>query len=138
MAENESVMTYRCYNRKDKFYISGIDTSMQVDVALPIGFIEFYVDNNTLTSSIDSTNNKESYYWINEQHMYGGETKLAYGDMLYVGEFIITFYEDYIRIDGFNEKNIDKVNISLDEVEPEQLPFTKGLRELYTVSRIRR
>ena len=123
MAENENVMTYRCYNRKDKFYISGIDTSMQVDVALPIGFIEFYVDNNTLISSIDSTNNKESYYWINEKHMYGGETTLAYGDMLYVGEFIITFYEDYIRIDGFNEKNIDKVNITLDEVEPEQLPF---------------
>lgn len=123
MIDNKEVKSFRCYNRKEKFYISGINAPITADVSLPIGYIEFYIENNTLTSSIEESENNKSYYWINKKHMHGGKTELALGDMLYVGEFIITFFDEYIRIDGFNENNIEKVNITLDEIEPETLPF---------------
>ena len=123
MIDKTEVTTYKCYNRKERFYISGKDTPMQADIVLPIGYIEFYIENNTLTSSVESLDDGTSYYWINKKHMHGEKTELSYGDKLYVGKFVITFYKDYIRIDGFSSENIDKVKITLDEVQPSLVPF---------------
>lgn len=126
MVESNEKQNIHFYERKSELWISGFANVPYADIVLPIGTLEFHLKENRLISSIDEASamcnaqNQMSPFWINGIWYYGGAVDLQNGDMLYVGAYIITFFENYIVIEG----DISEANINLTQIAPKQDIFT--------------
>lgn len=96
----------RCFERKNIIWITGNEKNECADIILPIENVEFRLEGNILESSVSDKqaelNLHQGFvpFYLNQNPVYGGSVKISKGDILYLYNYSITFFDNFIELNG--------------------------------------
>lgn len=96
----------KCFERKNIIWISGEVENKSADIILPIGDIVFRLEGDILESSISDKQAEvnmqrgEIVFYLNNTPVYGGTVQISKGDIIYLCNYYITFFDNHIELTG--------------------------------------